>query len=90
MTTEESQNNDIGEIYIGWWWCQLRYGKTEVEVKYNYDGLLKQHRSHGMIVAGVDAKSNCNVSSYVRRKKFRMVRSEVAEAQGNWDGGRKY
>ena len=57
MTTEESQKNDSSGRYMGWWWCQWRYCKTSVEAKYNYDGLLKQHRSHGMIIAGVDEKS---------------------------------
>ena len=52
-------------------------------MKYNYYGLLQQHRSHGMIIAGVDAKRNGNDSSYVGKKIFWMVRAAVAEAQRN-------
>ena len=61
----------------------MRYGKTEVEVKYNYYGLLQQHRSHRMIISGVDAIRNNNVSSYVGNKIFRMVRAATKEEQGN-------
>ena len=83
MTTEESQKNDSSGRYMGWWWCQWRYCKTSVGAKYKYDGILKQHRSHGMIIAGVDAKSNSNVSIYVVYNIFRMARAAVEEAQGN-------
>ena len=52
-------------------------------MKYNYDGLLQQHRSHRMIISGVDAIRNNNVSSYVGNKIFRMVRAATKEEQGN-------
>ena len=90
MTTEESHNNDSCGRYMVWWWCQCRYCKTSVELKYNDDKILQQNRSHGMIISGVDSKRNGNVSSYKGKKIFRTARAAVAEVQGNWDYGRKY
>ena len=83
MTTEESQNNDSGGRYMVLWWCQWRHGKKAVEVNYNYYGLLQQHRSHRMNIAGVYAKRNANDNSFVGQKIFRIARAAVAEAKGN-------